>query len=98
MHNVATIPVKHRAAHVAAVYCTRFVSSCSASDGAARLRRDEIGEYYAIDIGGTNFRSIHATLSDKKGELVSCAILPVSHPLCALRCNLSAHLRAQKPV
>ncbi|CAL5225298.1 g8097 [Coccomyxa viridis] len=32
---------------------------------------DEIGEYYAIDIGGTNFRSIHATLSDKKGEVVN---------------------------
>ena len=41
--------------------------------GSACLHRDEIGEYYAIDIGGTNFRSIHATLSDKKGEVVSCA-------------------------
>ena len=37
--------------------------------------RDEVGEYYAIDIGGTNFRSIHATLSDKKGEVVSCFLL-----------------------
>lgn len=38
--------------------------------------RDEVGEYYAIDIGGTNFRSIHATLSDKKGKVVSCSLLP----------------------
>ena len=35
-----------------------------------RLCRDEVGEYYAIDIGGTNFRSIHVTLSGNKGEVV----------------------------
>ena len=35
-----------------------------------RLCRDEVGEYFAIDIGGTNFRSIHVTLSGNKGEVV----------------------------
>lgn len=35
-----------------------------------RLCRDEAGEYYAIDIGGTNFRSIHVRLSGNKGEVV----------------------------
>ena len=33
--------------------------------------RDEVGEYYALDIGGTNFRVIHVTLSKDKGEVVS---------------------------
>ena len=35
------------------------------------LYRDEVGEYYALDIGGTNFRVIHATLSKDKGKVVS---------------------------
>ncbi len=33
--------------------------------------RDEVGEYFALDIGGTNFRVIHVTLSMDKGEVVS---------------------------
>lgn len=50
-----------------------------------RLCRDEVGEYYAIDIGGTNFRSIHVTLSGNKGEVVRvhsslcAAALPAHH-------------------
>ncbi|CAK0735824.1 hypothetical protein CVIRNUC_000645 [Coccomyxa viridis] len=31
---------------------------------------DEVGEYFALDIGGTNFRVIHVTLSMDKGEVV----------------------------
>ena len=90
MHNVIRTAVESATGHH-----MRLLSMAQLLSAAALhwmvcicLRRDEIGEFYAIDIGGTNFRSIHATLSDKKGELVSCANLPASHLPCALRCSL----------
>ena len=32
--------------------------------------RDEEGEYFAVDIGGTNYRVIYVQLSSRKGEVV----------------------------
>ena len=41
---------------------------------AAVACRDEEGEYFAVDIGGTNYRVIYVKLSDKKSEVVSAAV------------------------
>ena len=67
--------------------------------------RHEFGEFYAIDIGGTNFRVSFAHLSEQHGEVVSCACSPVcSEPLlrtnvhgCVYVCHLTASFR-QRPV
>ena len=34
-------------------------------------RRYEQGEYYALDIGGTNFRCLYVKLSEQRGVVVS---------------------------
>ncbi len=34
---------------------------------------DEEGEYFAVDIGGTNYRVIYVKLSERKSEVVSAA-------------------------
>ena len=36
-----------------------------------RLRRSEKGDVYAVDIGGTNLRTLYVRLSDARGEVVS---------------------------
>lgn len=37
--------------------------------------RAETGEFYAVDIGGTNFRVIYVKLSDAKGQVVGTFII-----------------------
>ena len=36
--------------------------------------REETGDFFAVDIGGTNYRVILVSLSEKKGEVVSCPV------------------------
>ena len=45
-----------------------------------RARREELGEYFAVDIGGTNYRMIYVKLSPDKGKVVS-AQLDDANPL-----------------
>ena len=40
-------------------------------DSVSRARREELGEYFAVDIGGTNYRVIYVKLSPDKGKVVS---------------------------
>lgn len=37
-------------------------------------RREELGEYFAVDIGGTNYRVIYVKLSPDKGKVVSAQL------------------------
>lgn len=36
--------------------------------------REETGDFFAVDIGGTNYRVILVSLSETKGEVVSCPV------------------------
>lgn len=57
--------------------------------------REETGDFFAVDIGGTNYRVILVSLSDKKGEVVSCPVKsvcphsPVSQQLLTLESKAS---------
>ena len=55
------------------------------SDWACHCRH-ETGDFYALDLGGTNFRTLYVKLSDNHGEVVSCPI-PV-HALMLLSLQL----------
>ena len=41
----------------------------------------ESGDFFALDMGGTNFRTVYVKLSDKHGEMVnfSCFCIPPTH-------------------
>ena len=38
----------------------------------------ESGEYFALDMGGTNFRTVYVNLSDKHGEMVRPALFSMA--------------------
>lgn len=48
--------------------------------------RDESGVFYALDMGGTNFRVVTVTLSKRANRVVSCWS-------CICRCRLTLHAR-----
>ena len=45
----------------------------------------ESGDFFALDMGGTNFRTVYVKLSDKHGEMVNfCRFcIPPTHALIA---------------
>ncbi len=57
------------------------------------LYREETGDFFAVDIGGTNFRVILVSLSEKRGEVVSPAFTCYRMP-----CSSRMHQILDTPV